>query len=57
LENVKVNKNKSWDNLASSKQIDPRIVSLVKRMIQINPIKRPSLDEVIRSPIFSETHL
>jgi serine/threonine protein kinase len=43
--------------LAKKKEINPDIIDLVKRMIQINPAKRPSINEVIEHPAFREVKL
>lgn len=44
IKHVKLDKGKSWDYIAKKKEVDPSIASLIKKMIQINPNNRPSLD-------------
>jgi serine/threonine protein kinase len=57
MESVVVERGKGWESLASKKQLDPALVALVKGMLQINPAKRPTLEQVITHPAFKDIQL
>lgn len=44
---------KSWLQLAKENEVDEPVAKLVNSMLAINPLKRPSLEEVVSHPIFA----
>lgn len=57
MEHIKVDKGKAWQTMASRKKVDPLVIELVRAMLQINPDNRPTIDQVIRHPIFKDVAL
>ncbi len=43
--------------MAKKKNVDPAIIDLVGRMLQMNPNNRPSVDEIISHPAFKDVKL
>ena len=52
LPHIRIDKNKSWQQIASKKKVNPLVIELVRAMLQINPENRPTINQVINHPVF-----
>lgn len=52
-----VPRGKSWMQLAEAKGLKGPAVELVRRMLDIDPSKRPSLDEVLSDATFKDVEV
>ena len=54
IRNLKDDEHQIYDLNAIFKDIDEKLVEILKKLLQINPYFRPSASELIKDPIFDD---